>query len=740
MKNLLFPPLDVEMVDRLYELFEGHPDRWEHVRRLAIVAWHDGYGPQNARHRMGTLLNEYIRELVGAATDTSANFGGSQLAHLAIAALLNFRVIETLADRALRQVIQAYRDEAPTQDEILPWVDVKHFDHQAQAELAEAQLFIRGLDDILSPLRAAAQSLQRGNALEPDWTFDLVASKPGTDPVACHIPYDAMLGLATYEVADAASDLDNLLSGMCEIVAEATDNMLSKVTYDPRSVCALVNDKRQEAIDREVEPMQNEARCAGTDLDEVIGMLVTLKGGCEAAKEKNLPLIDQLAMILDHSRAAMSHLDAIEMRWPEGGSPSDAAMRFASIASWVRAHHVQLGEQVPAVAPYLDMLCCVAQDSLTALGGSPTLREYAFAEKGHGHPMVGKRRDCGCMQVDYVVDEEARVAFIERCDEHAPPTAADILRAQMEGRQDRVPAEVIGEGRTVMVEPRSVDETVLDQLARKDEMVDEIVAGAGVPEQVLWPKGETHHVGKATGPRPTETFEHGEGGKLTMTRHPERIYAGYVKPSPGKDDDSVICTVVVEQEGCESRPLEIHRIERFGADEHNWGYLGPEPAQLARDILWDVNGTEPTPEQSQHFLEERIGGLEINEPFKFGEQRVYADDAKWHQKQDGKVYRGTLMPGGITFSVMVLEKGEENRFLGPIHPSDAPEHLSRWYDVGDHLDMAENMLNDVTGDDPTPAQVDFVGRKVFDLPGSHWEIAEQEIRNWIVEVARQGTD
>ena len=60
-----------------------------------------------------------------------------------------------------------------------------------------------------------------------------------------------------------------------------------------------------------------------------------------------------------------------------------------------------------------------------------------------------------------------------------------------------------------------------------------------------------------------------------------------------------VSVTVIESEGENDKPLK-HRVYHSPTG-FEWGYLGSGPADLARSILWDHLGKEPSPALYQEF-------------------------------------------------------------------------------------------------------------------------------------------
>ena len=83
-----------------------------------------------------------------------------------------------------------------------------------------------------------------------------------------------------------------------------------------------------------------------------------------------------------------------------------------------------------------------------------------------------------------------------------------------------------------------------------------------------------------------------------------KIYKGKrLNPGEGKISFVVDVEVTVNDE-----PLK-HRVHH-SPDGFNWGYGGSGPADLARSILWDFIGAEPTPGLYQIFKEHFVAEWE----------------------------------------------------------------------------------------------------------------------------------
>lgn len=961
MTNLLLPPLDYEMAEKIFEFLADSRGGREDLRRLAIVAWHDGIGPENARHHLGTMLSLYLREQLDTGEGLPEPV--KHMRSMANAALLNFRVIEALSDRILRRNIREYREEAPPADEVLPWVDVRHFDHRAQQALAEAQAYARELEEVLATFRKLAGWFDTYGALEPDREFVLEARGKGKAKVTFTLDYAELLRVKSCDQGSAALDLDGMLVGMSEIVSTATNGKLSKLSYDWRAVCDLIRDELQAEVEEEVAPIVENVGAAGTGINEALALLAPLLKSIEGGDSgDNLAIVDRLATALEHLRLAQASLETID-RSPEEfadwGSAADAKQRLSLFQSWLLKARRKVAEECSGVGVFLDLLGCVIEDALEVLGDGKSTRHYAMVEKdGKPFPMVGQRRDCGCLEVSFVKEGKAHYDYIDRCKAHdidlhftsspgyakprkirgtftlgsifddyskAPPeeerdsileeiaderqaadkielTQEDVGRALREGAEDaehpnpqptgdqpgfvmrvcesgRPTDEIVGEHEKRKAE--AIDlilesvrrEAALDEMeaagfrrdrveemlacephftpgVRKDlaewlrsrmDLADELaplrarvlkalkdrarpkpskylfdvscgevkvsvvltdgstenldvnhlvlrhdspewehrvafwgqmIAGAilkhyadtPIPDAIVrefseehvegllgsphsgctaesvdrflfahqppfvWPEGEVRNTGPATGPHPRDIIVPTDTGVRViraLSGSPGNVYHGVVSP-----DNPRLRFVRVEREGSEPRPLVIH--ERF-ASVHDWGYLGAEPSQLARDILWDVFGHEPSGEQTQDFAERVIGGLESSEGFRLSEQEVYAADAKWRQGLEGKRYRGMVMPDSNSFSVMVYSKDEHARAIGPLHPGDAPEHLRRWFEKGDHEAMAQYILSDLLGDRPEMPAVRKLWAYLETEAPSFWEVSEAKVRELIAE-------
>ena len=68
-------------------------------------------------------------------------------------------------------------------------------------------------------------------------------------------------------------------------------------------------------------------------------------------------------------------------------------------------------------------------------------------------------------------------------------------------------------------------------------------------------------------------------------------------------------TVEVQALGVTQRRDLTHHIYHSPTG-YSWGYEGSGPAELAKDILWDVTGSQPDPAVYQAFKREVIAGFD----------------------------------------------------------------------------------------------------------------------------------
>jgi hypothetical protein len=81
--------------------------------------------------------------------------------------------------------------------------------------------------------------------------------------------------------------------------------------------------------------------------------------------------------------------------------------------------------------------------------------------------------------------------------------------------------------------------------------------------------------------------------------------------------------VSVEDRDGNVRTLVHH--PRHSPDGHSWGYNGSGPADLAKDLLWDHMGVEPSPVLYQAFKEAVVATVPMNAPFEIDSATI----TKW---------------------------------------------------------------------------------------------------------------
>lgn len=96
-----------------------------------------------------------------------------------------------------------------------------------------------------------------------------------------------------------------------------------------------------------------------------------------------------------------------------------------------------------------------------------------------------------------------------------------------------------------------------------------------------------------------------------------RIYRGMARNGVHEGGSQVV-TVTDQHET--TTPLR-HRV-RHSPDGFQWGYGGSGPADLARSILWDHLGNEPSPSLYQDFKWDVIAALPIGENFTITSKQV----------------------------------------------------------------------------------------------------------------------
>jgi hypothetical protein len=69
-------------------------------------------------------------------------------------------------------------------------------------------------------------------------------------------------------------------------------------------------------------------------------------------------------------------------------------------------------------------------------------------------------------------------------------------------------------------------------------------------------------------------------------------------------------TVWVVDDSNDDGPKPLKHHVHHSPDGHSWGYHGSGPAELAKDLLWDVFGMKPDPALYQAFKDEVIALLD----------------------------------------------------------------------------------------------------------------------------------
>lgn len=82
--------------------------------------------------------------------------------------------------------------------------------------------------------------------------------------------------------------------------------------------------------------------------------------------------------------------------------------------------------------------------------------------------------------------------------------------------------------------------------------------------------------------------------------------------------------LILQSSSCEhaadARPLVHH--PHHSPTGHGWGYGGSGPAELAKDMLWDLLGAEPKPSLYQAFKTDVIAKLDQNAGFTLPESKI----------------------------------------------------------------------------------------------------------------------